>query len=218
MNKNFLPIFSLSLALMGCTAIPKSDVEKLNTIEPTKKDFVKVTRGNVVSGQCPLGEIMLSISADGLAPSNRNYPDKLSKRHIVRPVEKVEKCAQLTGGIKVKTGDTVHIEIDANNHIKIIGKFSEKLPGILKFGTVLDGECQLGYALVQMRYRDDPHPSPLVQYFVEPQWSVRCLPVSALVEANPRSRVQLGIVNSKGDFGVVKAISDNGVKRQDGHQ
>jgi hypothetical protein len=73
-------------------------------------------------------------------------------------------------------------------------------------GTAVEGHCREGATMVSMGFRQDQAPSPLINYFVEPKATVRCLPNFG-TEA-PKIGQTLNLARDEnGVFGIVSVAS-----------
>jgi hypothetical protein len=176
MKTNLFLAFALSLALVGCGSLPKSEINKSYPIQYNKRDFKILTKVTIIDGQCQPGEIMVSVLADGLVPNSLKYPIDSTGQHITKPLSKIEMCAQVTENVKFKSGDIVDVEIDTDDHLQITGKFTTATNCIPCRTTISNQNPGKKSLIDYSPVRDCRCPSPYVNYFVQPPDSYCCHP------------------------------------------
>lgn len=111
----------------------------------------------------------------------KSRPASLVINQDLKKLVEIKNIGQLFNGIQVMTNENVHVANGTDSTRKITEKHGVRYRTIT-YGKIVSGNCQYGFTMVEMRFRQDQGLSSFIDYIIEPPATSRCLPVTNSIE------------------------------------
>ncbi len=158
----------------------------------------RIAAGQIAIGHGESNEIQVK------TPENhgtQSMPANLTTSQDLNKLVEIKNTDELFNGVHVMTNEKVDVANGTDGTQKITEKRTIPYRKIT-LGKVVSGNCQEGFTMVEMRFRQDQGQSALIDHIVEPPPTTRCLIVAPTVQPLLGQGVALSF-DDKNNFAVI---------------